>query len=248
MHAYIYGLCPLSITNIFKQMPKRKHIQYVHCLSCKQNRVMQQSILWPSCLIPRTSYIICTCTFFWPITVCFTIDVTKELRLLGNCEWHSIPFASQNADKCVRYSNTLLVSLNNCIYFCEHQPPEHGDMSCIVVSDWFRTTAPSLLRFAVPEPQTQVSKGVISPLHLISWPGNLDHIKGDNTSTDLCQDPVHGGFYMVPGRAYRLLGSDCPIIVSRDLSHSHAVLLTRLVLSCYVSPLATAFVWCMGLY
>ena len=47
---------------------------------------------------------------------------------------------------------------------------------------------------------------------------------------------------MVPGRAYCLLGSDCPIVVPRDLSHGHEVLLTCLVLSRYVSPLATAFI------
>ena len=47
---------------------------------------------------------------------------------------------------------------------------------------------------------------------------------------------------MVPGRAYCLLGLDCPIVVSRDLSHGQMVLLTRFVLSHYVSPLATAFI------
>ena len=47
---------------------------------------------------------------------------------------------------------------------------------------------------------------------------------------------------MVPGRAYCLLGLDCPIIVPRDLSHGQEVLLTRLVLSRYVSLLATAFI------
>ena len=47
---------------------------------------------------------------------------------------------------------------------------------------------------------------------------------------------------MVPGRAYCLLGSDCPIIVSWDLSHGQMVLLTCLVLSRYVLPLATAFI------
>ena len=51
---------------------------------------------------------------------------------------------------------------------------------------------------------------------------------------------------MVPGCAYRLLGSDCPIVVSRDLSRGHVVLLTRLVLSRYVSPLATAFIDAWG--
>ena len=39
----------------------------------------------------------------------------------------------------------------------------------------------------------------------------------------MCQDPIHGGSYMVPGHAYCLLGSDCPIVVSRDLLHCHAI-------------------------
>ena len=47
---------------------------------------------------------------------------------------------------------------------------------------------------------------------------------------------------MVPGCAHCLLGSDCPIIVSRDLPHGHVLLLTGLVLSCYVSLLTTAFI------
>ena len=51
---------------------------------------------------------------------------------------------------------------------------------------------------------------------------------------------------MVPGCAYCLLGSDCPIVVSWDLSHGQMVLLTHLMLSCYVSPLATAFIDAWG--
>ena len=38
---------------------------------------------------------------------------------------------------------------------------------------------------------------------------------------------------MVPGRAYRLLGSDCPIVVSRDLLHYHMIS-CLLVLCCLV--------------
>ncbi|KAI9457790.1 hypothetical protein BJY52DRAFT_455361 [Lactarius psammicola] len=51
------------------------------------------------------------------------------------------------------YSNTLLVSLNNRIYFREHQLPEHGNSASLMVSDGVRATALSLPRFAVPEPQ-----------------------------------------------------------------------------------------------
>ena len=57
-----------------------------------------------------------------------------------------------------------------------------------------------------------------------------------------CQDPVHGGFYMVPGCAYRLLGSDCPIVVSRDLLCCHMVFAYSSVVCRYVLPLTTAFI------
>ncbi|KAH9057066.1 hypothetical protein EDB83DRAFT_2316043 [Lactarius deliciosus] len=51
------------------------------------------------------------------------------------------------------YSNTLLVSLNNRIYFREHHLPEHGDSASLAVSDGVRATALSSPRFAIPEPQ-----------------------------------------------------------------------------------------------
>jgi hypothetical protein len=103
------------------------------------------------------------------------MDMEKDLRLSGNCERYIILSASQNAEKCARYSNTLLVSLNNRIYFREHQLPEHGDSVHIPVhlpvSDRQRrqATALSSLRFAESEPQPQSSKpeAVILPLYII---------------------------------------------------------------------------------
>ena len=75
--------------------------------------------------------------------------------------------ANQNADKCARYSNTLLVSLNNRVYFRKNQPPEHGDSVHLPLSDQVRATALSSLRFAVSEPEPEVSKGVVLPLYII---------------------------------------------------------------------------------
>ena len=72
--------------------------------------------------------------------------------------------------------------------------------------------------------------------------GVLASIADSLTFLKMCQDPVHGGSYMVPGSAYRLLGSDCPSIVSRDLLHRHMVFAYSSVVRCYVSPLATAFI------
>ncbi|KAN0128016.1 hypothetical protein V8E53_014193 [Lactarius tabidus] len=82
------------------------------------------------------------------------------------------------------YSNTLLVSLNNRIYFREHQPPGNGDCTCLAVSDRVRAPEMSSLNFVVPEPQTQASKDVIFPLDSISQPRNLAR-----SSTDL--SPPH---------------------------------------------------------
>ncbi|KAI9457784.1 hypothetical protein BJY52DRAFT_455212 [Lactarius psammicola] len=66
------------------------------------------------------------------------------------------------------YSNTLLVSLNNRIYFREHQPPKHGDSASLVVSDGVRATAPSSLRFAVPESQPRTPTGDNVQLYTIA--------------------------------------------------------------------------------
>ena len=92
--------------------------------------------------------------------------------------------ASQNSYKRVRYSNTLLVSLNNRIYFREHRLPEHGYSACLDVSDRVRALAVSSISFAGPELQTQASKGVTLPLDPIYRPGNFDHSTGNVTSNE----------------------------------------------------------------
>ncbi|KAH9066146.1 hypothetical protein EDB87DRAFT_1589120 [Lactarius vividus] len=77
------------------------------------------------------------------------------------------------------YSNTLLVSLNNRIYFREHLSPEHGDSPHPMISDRVRPTALSSLNFAVLEPRPRTPTiDNYSVLRL----GNLD--KDDDTSTD----------------------------------------------------------------
>ncbi|KAI9445944.1 hypothetical protein H4582DRAFT_2069308 [Lactarius indigo] len=56
------------------------------------------------------------------------------------------------------YSNTLLVSLNNRIYFREHELPGHGDCAYLTVSDRVRAAVPTPPFFAVHEPRLQESK------------------------------------------------------------------------------------------
>ncbi|KAI9451309.1 hypothetical protein BJY52DRAFT_120522 [Lactarius psammicola] len=70
------------------------------------------------------------------------------------------------------YSNTLLVSLNNRIYFREHQPPEHGDSAYLTVSDRVCTTAVTPPCFAIPEPQLRESRGDIFSIYTTSRTDN----------------------------------------------------------------------------
>ncbi|KAH8998242.1 hypothetical protein EDB86DRAFT_3149034 [Lactarius hatsudake] len=83
------------------------------------------------------------------------------------------------------YSNTLLVSLNNRIYFRERKPPVHGDSACLTVSDRVRATTLSSgsFRFAVPESQSRTPTGDNSQLCTIAAQTvELGEGKGDDTS------------------------------------------------------------------
>ncbi|KAH8995465.1 hypothetical protein EDB92DRAFT_208111 [Lactarius akahatsu] len=78
------------------------------------------------------------------------------------------------------YSNTLLASLNNRIYFRDRRSSVHGISAALPVSKRVRAATITSPGSAIPEPQLQDSKGDIFPLYSISRPGNLD----DDTSTD----------------------------------------------------------------
>ncbi|KAH9071035.1 hypothetical protein EDB83DRAFT_2517615 [Lactarius deliciosus] len=79
------------------------------------------------------------------------------------------------------YSNTLLASLNNRIYFRDRRSSVHGISASLPVSKRVRAaTITSPGSAAIPGPQPQESKGDIFPLYSISRPGDLD----DDTSTD----------------------------------------------------------------
>ncbi|KAH9041923.1 hypothetical protein EDB84DRAFT_1414771 [Lactarius hengduanensis] len=80
------------------------------------------------------------------------------------------------------YSNTLLVSLNNRIYFREHKPPGHGDSACLTVSDPVHATELSPLCFAVPEPQPRTPPGDNFRLCTLAQTVELDMGEGDDTS------------------------------------------------------------------
>ncbi|KAH9173509.1 hypothetical protein EDB89DRAFT_700075 [Lactarius sanguifluus] len=78
------------------------------------------------------------------------------------------------------YSNTLLASLNNRIYFRDRRSSVHGISASLPVLKRVRATTITSPGSAIPEPQPQESKGDIFPLYSISRPGNLD----DDTGTD----------------------------------------------------------------
>ncbi|KAI9465773.1 hypothetical protein BJY52DRAFT_486109 [Lactarius psammicola] len=81
------------------------------------------------------------------------------------------------------YSNTLLVTLNNRIYFRDHPPPEHGDSARIAVSGRVRTTALTSLSFAGADPRSQASTNDSFKLDTISQTVDLEKRGGDGAST-----------------------------------------------------------------
>jgi hypothetical protein len=63
-----------------------------------------------------------------------------------------------NTDERIRYSNTLLVSLNNRIYFRDHSHPGgRGDGQCYVDSSLSYPSAVSSLNFAHPGPHSHTA-------------------------------------------------------------------------------------------
>ncbi|KAH9070718.1 hypothetical protein EDB83DRAFT_359936 [Lactarius deliciosus] len=84
------------------------------------------------------------------------------------------------------YSNTLLVSLNNRIYFREHQSSGRGNSADLPVSKRVRATAVTSPSFAVAKPPPQAQKGGTFPLYTITQrPVDPDISKCDATGTDL---------------------------------------------------------------
>ncbi|KAI9428729.1 hypothetical protein H4582DRAFT_2091105 [Lactarius indigo] len=81
------------------------------------------------------------------------------------------------------YSNTLLASLNNRIYFRDRRSSVHGISASLPASKRVHATVITSPGSAVPEPQPQESKGDIFPLYSISRPGDLDNSQGDDAST-----------------------------------------------------------------
>ncbi|KAH8998315.1 hypothetical protein EDB86DRAFT_3076167 [Lactarius hatsudake] len=84
------------------------------------------------------------------------------------------------------YSNTLLASLNNRIYFRDRRSSIHGISASLPVSKRVRAATITSPGSAIPEPQPKESNGDIFPLYSISRPGNLD----DDTSTEWSPDLV----------------------------------------------------------
>ncbi|KAH9070987.1 hypothetical protein EDB83DRAFT_2261859 [Lactarius deliciosus] len=88
------------------------------------------------------------------------------------------------------YSNTLLVSLNNRIYFREHKPPGHGDSAFFAVTDGV---------CAVPGLQFQTPTEVIFQLRTISQTVEIE--KGKDGDTNTTCSPECGSITPLPGNA-----------------------------------------------
>ncbi len=106
---------------------------------------------------------------------------------------HYLLCSSQNAETYLRYSNTLLVSLNNRIYFREQQSSGRSNSADLSVSKRVRATTVTSPCFAGAKPELQASKGDIFPLYTITRPVGRDISKGDATRADwslVCAIPV----------------------------------------------------------
>ncbi|KAH9066143.1 hypothetical protein EDB87DRAFT_689181 [Lactarius vividus] len=79
------------------------------------------------------------------------------------------------------YSNTLLVSLNNRIYFRDHQLSERGNNASIPDSDQLRATATTSLHFAETRPRSQAPTDDSFQLSTSTQMVELNRRKGDDT-------------------------------------------------------------------
>ncbi len=100
-----------------------------------------------------------------------------------------------------RYSNTLLVSLNNRIYLRDRLPPGYRDDTRSALSDRVRTgTVATLSRFSGAEPRSGASLSDTYQLCDISRPLDLDKGHGDAASTDI---PGTGNFLLPAAIRFR---------------------------------------------
>ena len=108
--------------------------------------------------------------------------VPKALRLSGNCGSHTSYTLKQVADECIRYSNTLLMSINNRIYFHDHQSSCNAGR---VVSDRVLAATATTIHFA----ETETGLGLQAPTEASSQlcdtlTVELVQGKGDDTSVE----------------------------------------------------------------
>ncbi|KAI9441826.1 hypothetical protein H4582DRAFT_1420289 [Lactarius indigo] len=83
------------------------------------------------------------------------------------------------------YSNTLLLNLNNRIYFRDHELPRHGDSTFPPIPEGARVVTETPLHFATPEPQLLAIKKIVDILsHSVnSRPMDLDSSRGNSDDT-----------------------------------------------------------------
>src|SRR6266404_6914483 len=93
--------------------------------------------------------------------LCFRLTWAIELRSSEKCEWYmTCAVCKQNANIYVRYANTLLVSLNNRIYFRERRPVT-ANSTFFAIPDRVHGTVLTSPSFAAPGVQLRELKGSI---------------------------------------------------------------------------------------
>jgi hypothetical protein len=109
----------------------------------------------------------------------------KVPRLSGNCECHITDHLRfKNADECPRYSNTLLVSLNNRIYFRDQVPGSSGgaDSSRLTISSRVRATGMGAIPFTTGRGETELRTPIEVFKLETTTTGDLERGKGDTAS------------------------------------------------------------------
>jgi hypothetical protein len=98
---------------------------------------------------------------------------------------------SQIIDNGFRYSNTLLMNLNNRIYLRDHQLPVYGNSGSPPSAVGARPSTMPPLEFSLPEPQLQAIINHTFPHFIISRPVDLDNGRSDDTSSLVCAVFLH---------------------------------------------------------
>ncbi len=138
------------------------------------------------------TYITCSRMFCLSISLLATLTGLKYWNPRENVTDILYATVWENAHKSSRYSNTLLVSLNNRIYFRDHSTSGvHVDTDHYVdTGDQFHRSATTSLHFAqVGSPTHTTARGDNIKLNTVSHTIGFDFEKGKGDAVSICSDP-----------------------------------------------------------